>query len=300
MGARHAAVERVGIDLLDPHPKNKETYGETLVDSELVDAIERAGLITPPLVTPVEGGRYRIISGHRRVAACRHIGMTDIDVQIHEYESEDQELLYFYLSNSQRVKTHGMMVREIIGLMQIDLNNRAIKQDIVAQGLAEVLEPGSQNMDEAAALTTAEVASQLGFSAELVKCTRMVFGDPYRKRYLDQLVESGKVKNHKALDGFVKQWDKLRQDCLDDKVTVYAVAKELREQKSKILAGSGRNPAKTPKAPKLPPVTSFNGLDQAATFLLNEYEDRYDGIAEMTLKPEEICEMLVKYHEFMS
>jgi len=43
----------------------------------LVRSIERYGLLTPVLVSP-HAGRYRLISGRRRVEACRRLGHTQV------------------------------------------------------------------------------------------------------------------------------------------------------------------------------------------------------------------------------
>lgn len=46
---------------------------------ELADSIREDGLIRPITVEPLPDGRYQVVSGHRRFAACRMCGMTHID-----------------------------------------------------------------------------------------------------------------------------------------------------------------------------------------------------------------------------
>lgn len=41
----------------------------------LTDSIRQSGVLVPIAVRPVEGGRYEIISGHRRIHACKKLGI---------------------------------------------------------------------------------------------------------------------------------------------------------------------------------------------------------------------------------
>jgi len=50
---------------------------------ELAESISRIGLINPLVVVP-ENGRYSLIAGHRRFAACRRVGVKEVQVRIIE------------------------------------------------------------------------------------------------------------------------------------------------------------------------------------------------------------------------
>ena len=67
-------IEKIKIDALIPfenHPF-KERTGEE--QAELVESIRTTGMLVPVIVRPLLRGKYEIISGHRRVAACRELG----------------------------------------------------------------------------------------------------------------------------------------------------------------------------------------------------------------------------------
>lgn len=82
--AESGAKEEVKIDINKLIPFKKHTFKVDTEDAsfqELVDSIKEGGLIYPVLVRPMED-RYEIIAGHRRVAACKKAGLTEIPVII--------------------------------------------------------------------------------------------------------------------------------------------------------------------------------------------------------------------------
>lgn len=56
-------VREIALDQLEENPDN--SYAQTGID-ELAESIEVVGLQQPLVVVPVEGGRFRILAGHRR------------------------------------------------------------------------------------------------------------------------------------------------------------------------------------------------------------------------------------------
>lgn len=57
-----------------------DTQGMTLL--ELADSIRRQGLIQPITVQAAHGGKYVVVSGNRRLMACRMAGLTHVDAVI--------------------------------------------------------------------------------------------------------------------------------------------------------------------------------------------------------------------------
>ena len=55
--------------------------GENKGIAELAASISRIGLINPLVVAP-NGECYRLIAGHRRYAACRKVGLKEVQVRI--------------------------------------------------------------------------------------------------------------------------------------------------------------------------------------------------------------------------
>lgn len=63
-------IQYIPLDLIDPDPNNFYSLDGL---EELAGSIEMLGLQQPLLVRPVQGGRYMVISGHRRREALRLI-----------------------------------------------------------------------------------------------------------------------------------------------------------------------------------------------------------------------------------
>lgn len=82
--------EKIAINKLIPFKKHTfKVDTEDASFQELVDSIKEGGLIYPVLVRPADD-MYEILAGHRRVAACREAGFTEIPViikQLSDYEA---------------------------------------------------------------------------------------------------------------------------------------------------------------------------------------------------------------------
>ena len=64
-----------------------DTEGMTLM--ELVDSIRRQGLIQPITVQATRSGRYVVVSGNRRLMACRMAGLSHVDAVVVAGEAPD-------------------------------------------------------------------------------------------------------------------------------------------------------------------------------------------------------------------
>ena len=94
-------TKAVDIDLLIPfenHPF-KERIG--IEQQELTESIKENGLLESIIVRPFPAGKYEIISGHRRVEACKALGITSIPVTIKEL-TKDEAIVQMVDSNIHR------------------------------------------------------------------------------------------------------------------------------------------------------------------------------------------------------
>lgn len=110
---------QVDIDRLNPHPKNKELYGENFDVSDLVTSIEENGFIEAIEIAtePREECNWpenRIVSGHRRWEAAKQVGMEQVMVMLSGVDSIDKEgeIEYLIRENNYRQKTDAMLIRE--------------------------------------------------------------------------------------------------------------------------------------------------------------------------------------------
>ena len=93
----------IDINLLDPYPN--QPYRVVMDDAmtELIESIEDTGLIQPIIVrkNPKDQNRYQIISGHRRVFACKQIGMKQIKAVVKDMD-DDTAIMFLIDSNKYR------------------------------------------------------------------------------------------------------------------------------------------------------------------------------------------------------
>ena len=71
--------------------------GERL--QQLMDSIEKTGLISPIIVRPADNGKYEILCGHNRVKAVRTLGHDTIKADVRYKVSDDMALELFFDSN---------------------------------------------------------------------------------------------------------------------------------------------------------------------------------------------------------
>jgi ParB family chromosome partitioning protein len=81
----------IDIDLISPNPKQPRTVFDEVALKELMVSIKEIGILQPPVVREVSGGRYELIMGERRYRAAKAVGLKTIPVIIRQ--TPDNELL---------------------------------------------------------------------------------------------------------------------------------------------------------------------------------------------------------------
>lgn len=82
---RNSIVE-LPIDIIDQFPKHPYKVKDDDDIIQLIESIKENGVITPIIVRPIPKGRYEMISGHRRLQACIHLGHKTIRGQVLELD----------------------------------------------------------------------------------------------------------------------------------------------------------------------------------------------------------------------
>lgn len=75
-------IKTVGIDLLVPFENHPFKERNGIKQQELIESIKENGLLEPIIVRPFPAGKYEIISGHRRVEACKALGITITSIPV--------------------------------------------------------------------------------------------------------------------------------------------------------------------------------------------------------------------------
>lgn len=66
-------VKNINIDLLIPFENHPFKKRNGIENEELKESIQENGLLQPIIVRSFSAGTYEIISGHRRVEACKEL-----------------------------------------------------------------------------------------------------------------------------------------------------------------------------------------------------------------------------------
>lgn len=82
-------IEKINVNMLVPfaeHPFKARTGEE---QTELLESIRTSGTLVPIIVRSSSDGKYEIISGHRRVEACKELGIDTIPAIVKELSNEE-------------------------------------------------------------------------------------------------------------------------------------------------------------------------------------------------------------------
>lgn len=116
-GTSKKQLEYIKRDLIDPDPNN--FYSLTGIE-ELAANIQLCGLQQPILVRPIDGGRYMVVSGHRRRAAIELLAAEEPEkweeisclVERDEASPELQQLRLIYANANTRAKSSAELATE--------------------------------------------------------------------------------------------------------------------------------------------------------------------------------------------
>lgn len=93
----------VEMKISELHPFQNHPF--KVLDDELmqqtIDSIAQVGVLSPAVVRPDPGGGYEIISGHRRLHACKAIGLETMPVIVKNL-TDDEAVIFMVDSNLQR------------------------------------------------------------------------------------------------------------------------------------------------------------------------------------------------------
>ena len=109
-------MEKRKISELKPHPKNVEIYGYNEDISDLVEKISRSHRVH----TMVINSDGYILAGHRRHRVCLQLGIKEVDVEIRDFNSPEEEIEFIIDDNATRDKTVEQKSREAKELKRIE------------------------------------------------------------------------------------------------------------------------------------------------------------------------------------
>ena len=127
-GLDEPKLSNLPLSLIDPDPNQPRRALGDLTDLAL--SIRQQGLLNPIIVEPAAGGRFRILAGERRFAACRSLGWESVTCLVRTVE-EQSRLALQLIENMHRKdlspleEAQGLRrLMEEFGLSQRDLAQR--------------------------------------------------------------------------------------------------------------------------------------------------------------------------------
>lgn len=101
LDAKKPKVEAIPLADLTPFRNHPFKVKEDEEMAQLMRSIADAGVLSPALARPLPGGGYELISGHRRLAACKALGMDTMPVIIRDL-TDEEAVITMVDSNLQR------------------------------------------------------------------------------------------------------------------------------------------------------------------------------------------------------
>lgn len=125
-------VQSIPINELQPFRNHPFTVADNEDMVKIVESIGKVGTITPLLARPLPVGGYELISGHRRLEACRKLGLENIPVIVREMTDDEaviamvdanlqrehilpSEKAFAYKMKLEAIKHQGVASRQVVG-----------------------------------------------------------------------------------------------------------------------------------------------------------------------------------------
>ena len=99
-----AQLEKIRVIPLEELRPFKDHPFKVQNDEEMdriIESVRAVGVLSPGLARPLPEGGYELVSGHRRMAACRAAGLTEMPVVVREM-TDDEAIVAMVDSNLQR------------------------------------------------------------------------------------------------------------------------------------------------------------------------------------------------------
>lgn len=184
---RTTTIVELPIDVIDQFPKHPYKVKNDDDMLQLVESIRDNGLISPIIVRPKTKSRYEMISGHRRLLACKHLGHKTIPGQVLELDKNAATVM---MVDSNLTRSNILLSEKAFAYkMRLDAMKR--------QGKRTDLETTSATVLQKSLTSRERIAKEVGESHEQIrKYIRLTELIPM----LLQLVDEGAIAMRPAVE----------------------------------------------------------------------------------------------------
>lgn len=109
-GVSNDVLAKISANLISPNPYQPRVEFDRQTLDELKKSILENGLIQPITVRRTQKDRYELISGERRLRACKEIGIKEIPAYIIHVETKEAMLALSLIENIQREKLNAIEI----------------------------------------------------------------------------------------------------------------------------------------------------------------------------------------------
>ena len=81
-------IVQVSTNKLHPFPAHPFKVQDDEDMEQLTQSIQAQGILTPLVIRPLENGEYEVISGHRRLHACRKAGIKTVPALVYALDRD--------------------------------------------------------------------------------------------------------------------------------------------------------------------------------------------------------------------
>ena len=82
------SIVQISTDKLHPFPAHPFKVQDDEDMEQLTQSIQSQGVLTPLVIRPLENGEYEVISGHRRLHACRKAGIKTVPALVYALDRD--------------------------------------------------------------------------------------------------------------------------------------------------------------------------------------------------------------------
>ena len=100
-------ANKVAIDVIQPNRYQPRLEFDESALEELKESVKEFGVLQPLLVRKVSDNRYELIAGERRLRAAKLAGLTEVPVEVREYNNEEIAQIAL-IENIQRENLNAM------------------------------------------------------------------------------------------------------------------------------------------------------------------------------------------------
>lgn len=129
-------VHQLPVEALEMNPLNRFSMKEDEQFLATVSSVEKDGFLEDIVVTPAGEGRWRIVSGHRRVSAARKLGKTSVPCKVRTYPDRLAELRALMGANIHRRNLSPFdMARQLETLRDVLRQEDKLPENVKEQAL---------------------------------------------------------------------------------------------------------------------------------------------------------------------